>query len=80
MNMTKKPMRDGATAFRLRRNPPSTEEASDEGTCLLSNRWVIRSAHNDRPEQTRKREVKLNWLIMNIPTGGAKAPEMFMAR
>jgi hypothetical protein len=31
--------------------------------------------HNDRPRQTKKRRVKLKWLIRNIPRVGAIAEE-----
>jgi hypothetical protein len=40
----------------------------------------MNSEHSDRPEQTKKRRVKLKWLIRNIPKGGAKAPEIVEAR
>jgi len=71
-------MNDGA--LRLRMKPSSMEESFSGATCLLPSRIVINSEHNDRPEQTEKRRVKLKWLIRNIPRGGAKAPEMLGAR
>jgi hypothetical protein len=40
----------------------------------------MNSEHSDRPEQTKKRWVKLKWLIRNIPKGGAKAPEIVEAK
>jgi hypothetical protein len=40
----------------------------------------MKSEHKDKPEQTKKRRVKLKWLIRNIPRGGAKAPEIVEAR
>jgi hypothetical protein len=39
----------------------------------------MNSEHKDRPKQTKKRRLKLKWMIRNIPRGGAKAPEMLVA-
>ena len=71
---------DGERAFRLIRRPSSMEETWNGATCLLPNRWVIKSELNERPKQTKKRIVKLKWLIRNIPREGAKAAETFEAR
>ena len=64
-------MMDGGRAFRLRKKPSSMEESCNGATCLLPNLLVMNSEHNDRPKQTKKRKVKLKWLIRNIPREGA---------
>lgn len=56
------------------------EEPCNGTICLLPNLQVMSSAQNERPEQTKKRSVKLKWLIRKIPTEGPKAPEMLIAR
>ena len=56
------------------------EESFNGMTSLLLNKVVMKSEHKDKPEQTKKRRVKLKWLIRNIPRGGAKAPEIVEAR
>jgi hypothetical protein len=73
MKWLEKPIIEGGRAFQLRRKPSSTEESSSGATCLLPNRLVMNREHNDRPEQTQKRRVKLKWLIRNIPKEGARA-------
>ena len=80
MKKGKKPRMDGGRAFRLRMKPFSMEECPNGATCLLPNRIVINSEHNDRPKQTKKRRVKLKWLIRNIPRGGARALEIVKDR
>ena len=79
MKREKKAIRDGGRAFRLRKKPSSIEECN-EVPCFLPNLLVMKSEHNDRPVQNKKRRVKLKWLIRNIPKGGAKAPEILKAR
>jgi hypothetical protein len=73
-------MTDGGRAFRLRMGSSFLEGFTKGVMGLLPNRLVMTSEHNDKPEQTKKRKVKLKWLIRNIPKGGAKAPEMVEAR
>ena len=75
MNREKKPMIEGGRAFLLSKKPSSMRESCDGAHCLLLSLLVMNSEHNDRPKQTRKRRVKLKWLIRNIPRGGAKALE-----
>ena len=55
-------------------------ELSNGLTFLFPNFVVINSEHNDRPVQTKKRMVKLKWLIRNIPKEGAKAKDRLKAR
>jgi hypothetical protein len=71
---------DGGRAFRLRKEQSSMEESCNGATCPLPNLLEINSEHNDRHKQTKKRRVKLKWLIRNIPRGGAKAPERLNPR
>ena len=80
MKKEKKPMMDGGRAFRLSKKPSSMGESFNGATCLLPNLVEMNREHNDRPKQTKKRRVKLKWLIRNIPRGGAKAPETLKAR
>jgi hypothetical protein len=40
----------------------------------------MKREHNDRPPQTKKRRVKLKWLMRKIPRGGDRAPEIVEAR
>ena len=80
MKREKKPMKDGSRAFLLRKKPSSMEGSCNGATCLLPNLLVINREHNERPEQTKKRRVKLKWFIRNIPREGPKAPEMLVAR
>ena len=75
MKKEKKPMIDGGSAFRLNKKPSSTNDFSNKVTCRLLNLLVMKSEHNDRPIQTKKRKVKPKLLIRNIPRGGAKALE-----
>ena len=71
---------EGGRAFRLIKKPSSMEQFCNGATCLLPNLLVMNREHNDRPEQTKKRKVKLKSLIRNIPMEGPKAPEMLKAR
>ncbi len=80
MKKAKKPMIDGERAFRLRKKPSSLEESCNGATSLLPNLWVINSEHNDRLKQSKKRKLKLKWLIRNIPREGPKAPARLMPR
>ena len=49
-------------------------------TSLLLNLLEMNREHRDRPIQTEKRIVKLEWLMRNIPNGGAKAMEILKDR
>jgi hypothetical protein len=49
-------------------------------TSLLLNLLEMNREHRDRPIQTEKRIVKLEWLMRNIPSGGAKAMEILKDR
>ena len=80
MKKKKKLMIEGGRAFRLKKKLSSIEESSDGETCLFPNLLVMNKAHSDRPEQTKKRMVKLNWLIRNIPRGGPRAKEILKPR
>ena len=80
MKKEKKPIKDGERAFRLRKKFSSMEESCSGATCLLANLFVMKSEHKDRPKQTRKRRVKLKWLIRSIPREGAKAPDKLKVR
>ena len=75
VKLKKKLMIDGGSAFQLRKKPSSMGESSNGTTCLLPNLLVINREHNDIPKQTKKRRVKLKWLIRNIPKEGARAKE-----
>jgi hypothetical protein len=79
MKRAKELMMDGGRAFRLRKKPSSMEDSCNGAACLPPNLLVMNSEHNDRPKQTKKREVKLKWLIRKIPRGGAKAAEILVA-
>ena len=79
MKKDKELMMDGGRAFRLSKVPSSIEEFSNGTICLFLNLIEMNRAHNDRPKQIKKRWAKLNRLIMNIPRGGAKAPERLKA-
>jgi hypothetical protein len=41
---------------------------------------VTKREDNERPVQTKKRGVKLKWLISNIPNEGAMAKEIWKAK
>jgi hypothetical protein len=80
MKREKKAIMDDGRPFRLRKKPSSIQEPCNGVPCFLPNLLVMKSEHNDRPVQSKKRWVKLKWLIRNIPKGGAKAPEILKAR
>ncbi len=75
MNKAKKPTTDGANASGLSKKPSSRTDFSDRVTCRVANLLVMKSEHNDRPIQVKKRKGKPKLLIRNIPKGGAKALE-----
>jgi hypothetical protein len=55
------------------------KESCKGAISLILNLLVINNEHDDRLKQTKKRRVKLNWLIRNIPMEGAKALETVWA-
>jgi hypothetical protein len=71
---------DGGTAFRLRSTPFCGEGSSRGAMALVFIVSVIKKAHNDKPRQVRKRKVKLNRWIRNIPREGVRAKEILGAR
>ncbi len=79
MKREKELMMEGGRASRLRKKLCSTGKSCNGATCFFPNLFVMNNKHNDRPKQTKKRRVKLKWLIRNIPRGGAKAPAMVEA-
>ena len=80
MKKKKKLMIDGGRAFRLKKKLSSMEASSNETICLLPNLLIMNRAHSDRPEQTKNKTVKLNWLIRNIPREGPRAKEIVRPR
>ena len=69
---------DAGIAIRLRKKPSSVEAACKGAVCFPANWFVTRSEQKDRPKQTKKRMVKLKWLIRSIPMAGAKAEAKVM--
>lgn len=78
VNWKKKLMMDGGSAFRLSKKPSSVEESSDRVAFRLPNLLIVNREHSDKPKQNKKRMGKLKWLIMNIPSKGARAKEILM--
>jgi hypothetical protein len=72
-------MTEGGRAFLLRKTLSSTEGSRAAVICLPPNLLVMKRMHRDKPKQIKKRSLKPNWSIRNIPKGGAKAPAMVEA-
>jgi len=75
-----KAMIAGVRASRLRKELSLRDESSNGLTCLFPNRVAKNREHKDIPMQKKKRKVKLNELMRNIPKEGARAKDTLNER
>ena len=80
MKKKKKLTTEGGRASLLMKRLLAVEASSNGTTCLRSSLLVTNKELEDRPKQTKKKRVKLKWLIKNIPKEGPRAKEIFMDR